>query len=350
MGEASDASAIVRYFRENETHLAPFGAKKPDGFYTEQFWRDQLPKHFDAFKADQAVRLYLFNAKDGTEIIGTMEFSQIARGPFQACYLGYGIAKKHEGKGLMKEALTAAISYLFDELNIHRIMANYIPTNIRSAGLLKKLGFVVEGYAEKYLFLDGSWKDHVLTALTNTNWKSANPAMQLAPSQNVYDVAFGFLKREDDPVSVERGLALLKGEVIARPNDAKAWFEFAGGFDFLGREAEALPHYEKVLAMGVDQLPYEDRPRLFVQLGSTLRNLKKYDQATKILRDGIEKFPDVAALKSFLGLVEYSNGQYKTAAKLFIQSSLYEMNDNSIRDYSRALKYYTDQIDVFPAE
>lgn len=50
-------------------------------------------------------------------------------------------------------------------------MAAYLPHNQRSAKLLKRLGFVVEGYACDYLTIDGQWEDHILTSLTNCNWK-----------------------------------------------------------------------------------------------------------------------------------------------------------------------------------
>jgi len=44
-------------------------------------------------------------------------------------------------------------------------MANYQPSNERSAEVLRKLGFSIEGFARDYLFLAGQWRDHVLTAL-----------------------------------------------------------------------------------------------------------------------------------------------------------------------------------------
>jgi ribosomal-protein-alanine N-acetyltransferase len=50
-------------------------------------------------------------------------------------------------------------------------MADYMPRNRRSAAVLRQAGFVVEGYAREYLRIDGRWEDHVLTAITNPDWK-----------------------------------------------------------------------------------------------------------------------------------------------------------------------------------
>ena len=42
-----------------------------------------------------------------------------------------------------------------------------MPENTRSGRLLARLGFVREGYSRRYLFINGAWRDHVLTSLTN---------------------------------------------------------------------------------------------------------------------------------------------------------------------------------------
>ena len=49
-------------------------------------------------------------------------------------------------------------------------MANDMPHNKRSGDLLARLGFEKEGYAKDYLLIDGEWRDHVLTALTTSQW------------------------------------------------------------------------------------------------------------------------------------------------------------------------------------
>jgi ribosomal-protein-alanine N-acetyltransferase len=67
----------------------------------------------------------------------------------------------------MREALQATIEYVFDVMRLHRVQANYVPENRRSAALLEHLGFVREGLARDYLFINGAWRDHVLTARLN---------------------------------------------------------------------------------------------------------------------------------------------------------------------------------------
>jgi ribosomal-protein-alanine N-acetyltransferase len=84
--------------------------------------------------------------------------------------LGYAIDAQRQGQGLMHEALIAAIVHAFDVLRLHRIQANYVPDNVRSGRLLQRLGFRKEGLAANYLYINGAWRDHVLTALLNPSF------------------------------------------------------------------------------------------------------------------------------------------------------------------------------------
>jgi len=164
-----EASArVVAFYTRNRAHLDPWSPPYPEGFFTEPFWRERLEAFHEEYRSGTAVRFVLVLRDDPLErVIGNANFTQITRGPFQACYLGYGIDCDAEGKGYMAEALGAAIRFMFDELKLHRIMANYVPTNERSGKLLRRLGFTVEGYARDYLFIDGAWRDHIMTSLTN---------------------------------------------------------------------------------------------------------------------------------------------------------------------------------------
>ena len=120
----------------------------------------------------KSARFFIFDKKNPNQIIGMCNLTQIFRGLFQACYLGYKIDHAYEGKGLMFEALRETIRFAFEDLRLHRIMANYMPINMRSAKLLNRLGFVIEGFAKNYLLINNKWEDHVLTAVSYEKWSN----------------------------------------------------------------------------------------------------------------------------------------------------------------------------------
>jgi ribosomal-protein-alanine N-acetyltransferase len=77
------------------------------------------------------------------------------------------VAHQHHGYG--RETVGEIVAWCFRALALHRIEANYQPANERSGRLLKALGFTVEGYARDYLYIDGAWRDHILTAKIKTD-------------------------------------------------------------------------------------------------------------------------------------------------------------------------------------
>jgi ribosomal-protein-alanine N-acetyltransferase len=181
LGRPGMEAAMVAFLSANfRGHLDRWSPPAGRGFFTEAFWREKLRLGVEEFHNDRALRFVLqLRAPAAGEtpleapIVGTCNYSNIVRGPFQACYLGYQIALAQQGQGLMHEALGAANAYMFDERRLHRIMANYRPENHRSARLLERLGFAREGIAADYLFIDGAWRDHVLTSLVNPRFQAA---------------------------------------------------------------------------------------------------------------------------------------------------------------------------------
>lgn len=154
------------FYRRNQRHLAPWSPIRTTEYFSTEQIRRRLDIQASAFEAGLAMHFALLTP-DGQQMIGACNFSGLIRGAFQACYLGYHLDETHQGQGLMQEALEVGIGYMFDTQNLHRIMANYIPGNERSARLLQRLGFEKEGYAKAYLNIAGRWQDHVLTALVN---------------------------------------------------------------------------------------------------------------------------------------------------------------------------------------
>lgn len=171
MGTSADVPEILRFYRDNQAHLAPWDPARPPEFYTEAYWHDQVARNQHEYQTDQSLRLFLFAHDDPARILGIVNFSAILRGVAQYCNLGYALDTKAVGNGYLTEILPLALDHVFDALRLHRVQANYMPSNERSGALLKRLGFVIEGYARDYLYLNGAWRDHILTSLTNPRWQ-----------------------------------------------------------------------------------------------------------------------------------------------------------------------------------
>jgi len=168
LAQPEAAPRLVAYRRDNWEFHAPWSGPRGQDEVSVAVWRRRLEHWAKDERDGAALRLMLFaRGNVAGPVLGTANFTQIVRGSFQACFLGYDLDKRAEGRGLMQEALEASIAHAFGPMRLHRIMANYLPYNQRSGAVLRRLGFIPEGYARDYLFIDGAWRDHVLTALTN---------------------------------------------------------------------------------------------------------------------------------------------------------------------------------------
>ncbi len=168
---ASHAAAAHDFHVRAWPHLARWFPPVPADFDQPAYWDAAVVKAQEAFTQGNAVRLWISPKSAPEKIIGTIGFSQIFRGPFCNCVLGYQIDSDYEGKGLMQEGLKASIRYMFTEQRLHRINANYRPENARSGRLLAKLGFRIDGFSKQYLFVDGDWRDHILTSMINDQFR-----------------------------------------------------------------------------------------------------------------------------------------------------------------------------------
>jgi ribosomal-protein-alanine N-acetyltransferase len=106
------------------------------------------------------------------KIAGAINLSQIFLGPFRSAYLGYYIGAPYARQGHMTEGLRLMLGHAFERLKLHRVEANVQPQNLSSIALVKRAGFVREGYSRRYLKIGGRWRDHERWAILRENWKA----------------------------------------------------------------------------------------------------------------------------------------------------------------------------------
>jgi ribosomal-protein-alanine N-acetyltransferase len=168
--ELADVDGVIRYYADNREHLEPWSPSWPPGFLSARYWEEQVARRRDEVEAGTGLRLFVFPSGEG-RVIGNLSLTHILRGPRQSCSLGYGLDAREQGRGLMGEAVEAAVRYAFGELGLKRVEASYMPSNWRSAAVLRRAGFAVEGLAPAFLLIAGRWEDHVLTARVNPDWR-----------------------------------------------------------------------------------------------------------------------------------------------------------------------------------
>lgn len=160
--DSTYASRILGFYLENDTFLKRWEQQKQPDFYSINHQRRILNLEEQFFLKGQMVRFWMFKKEDESndEPVGSVSLTNIIRGVFQSCFLGYKLGERFTGAGLMTEALSKVVEIAFDEMKLHRIEANIMPDNIKSMNVMKRLSFENEGLARKYLKINGKWEDH----------------------------------------------------------------------------------------------------------------------------------------------------------------------------------------------
>lgn len=164
MSRLGDGNMFSRYYQNNAAHLKPWEPIREPGYHNLASWENRLAAYEDDQRKGAGFYFYSF-CPDSSRIIAVCSLTNIIYGAFKAGFLSFSVLKDFQGQGHMKKLCLFVIDHAFNQLSLNRIMANYMPGNEKSAGLLKSLGFVKEGLAKNYLCINGNWEDHILTSL-----------------------------------------------------------------------------------------------------------------------------------------------------------------------------------------
>ncbi|MDD1781788.1 ribosomal protein S5-alanine N-acetyltransferase [Enterovibrio sp. ZSDZ35] len=167
--QKGDVAKVVHYFQSNRSYLTPWEPLRPEGFFTFEGWERRVIQLTELQRHGLSYYFLIFES-GSEEVQGVITYSNVMQYPFHACTVGYSLDKNAQSKGIMRRALKMTNQWLFDNLNMHRIVASYMPRNKRSEAVLQSVGFLKEGEAKDYLLINGKWEDHILTSLINKNW------------------------------------------------------------------------------------------------------------------------------------------------------------------------------------
>ncbi len=154
----SDAKAIFQHF--SDTEILKY--HDLEALTNIEQAKELIASFYERFHNQQMIRWGIAKKEDNI-IIGTCGYNWSQKS-FQA-EIGYELSQAYWRKGIMTEALTAAIKFGFDKMGLNRIAAKVMLKNIASMQLLQKLGFVPEGILREYGFWKGEFHDLKMFAL-----------------------------------------------------------------------------------------------------------------------------------------------------------------------------------------
>lgn len=161
----NDAPALLRIFGDPEVTRYWSSAPWPD----QQGASDLLRRDREALEQGTALRLGIERVA-APGVIGTVAvFNHSAAN--RRAEIGYALARSCWGQGVMHEALSLFVAWLFDACDLHRLEADIDPGNLASARSLRRLGFQREGLLRERWIVDGQVSDTELYGLLAADWR-----------------------------------------------------------------------------------------------------------------------------------------------------------------------------------
>jgi [ribosomal protein S5]-alanine N-acetyltransferase len=117
-------------------------------------------------KAGRAGTMLPFVILYGGRLVGQVNISNVVHGVLRSCTVGYWVDRDVAGRGIVPTALALLIDHCFGPVGLHRVEVDIRPENEASLRVVEKLGLRREGYYERFLDIDGGWRDHIAFAIT----------------------------------------------------------------------------------------------------------------------------------------------------------------------------------------
>ncbi len=155
----------------SESFLRPWEPEWCSDELTRSAFRRRLRYYQRDLKDGTGYAFFLFRNGDN-KLLGGVTLTNARRGVSQSVSIGYWIGEAYSRQGYMTAALRALVPFVFNTLGFHRIEAACLPSNDASRQLLENCGFQREGFAQKYLKINGLWQDHLLFAAIDHDLRS----------------------------------------------------------------------------------------------------------------------------------------------------------------------------------
>lgn len=162
--EDYDRWAKLRY--ASRAHTEPWEPAWTEDELTRSAFKRRLRRYQQDLESGQGCPFFVFRAVDDV-LLGACNLNNIRRGVLQAADIGYWVGAPYVRCGHARAAVRRVLAYAFGPLRLHRVEAAIQPDNLASHAVLTSVGFTEEGFARRYLKINGEWRDHLKFAILN---------------------------------------------------------------------------------------------------------------------------------------------------------------------------------------
>lgn len=152
--------------------LKPFEPRWSKADLNKRLYDTRIRRSLWKARRGDEFTFFIFTQSGSTEqLVGGISLTNIRQKISRHANMGYWMSEQAAGSGIMTKAVSGVLPFVFDRLGLQRLHAACLPHNIASRRVLEKNGFKEEGFADRYLYIDGAWRDHALYGLSKERYK-----------------------------------------------------------------------------------------------------------------------------------------------------------------------------------
>jgi ribosomal-protein-alanine N-acetyltransferase len=159
-----DAEDIFAYARD--PRMTPFVFWEPHRTLEDS--REYLARALQGYADGAPPAWGIQHLADGV-IIGSCAFHEVSAMHLRG-EIGYALARKYWGQGIMTEAVRAVLDYGFTTLRLNRIEARCDVENTASWRVMEKAGMKFEGVLRQNIILHGRARDARMYGILREDW------------------------------------------------------------------------------------------------------------------------------------------------------------------------------------
>ena len=166
MLERKDAKELFRVVDDNRSHLREWLPWLDDNTKV----RDSevfIETTINQFKKDKSFQCGVFYSNS---LVGMCGFHPISFSN-NSVTIGYWLAKRYEGKGIITKCSEFFINYAFQELKLNKVCIPVAEKNVKSRAVAERLGLINEGLEREAEVLYGMYVNHIRYSILRSEYE-----------------------------------------------------------------------------------------------------------------------------------------------------------------------------------